>query len=95
MRDIMALCKVYMINIMSNKFAFVYNLLLPIIYFIYKNVNLSSATNHFNTNTAEALGNFWAYIILKDIACLFLCRLPKNFLIVYNKTYCYYILRRT
>ena len=67
MRDIMALCKVYMINIMSNKFAFVYNLLLPIIYFIYKNVNLSSATNHFNTTTAEALGNFWAYIIFVTI----------------------------
>ncbi len=67
MRDIMALCKVYMINIMSNKFAFVYNLLLPIIYFIYKNVNLSSATNHFNTNTAEALGNFWAYIIFVTV----------------------------
>ena len=63
MRDIMVLCKVYMINIMSNKFAFVYNLLLPIIYFIYNNVNLSSATNHFNTTTAEVLGNFWAYII--------------------------------
>ncbi|MCT4413626.1 hypothetical protein EFN48_08170 [Leuconostoc pseudomesenteroides] len=54
MRDIMALCKVYMINIMSNKFAFVYNLLLPIIYFIYKNVNLSSATNDFNNTTADA-----------------------------------------
>ncbi|MBS1008229.1 hypothetical protein [Leuconostoc suionicum] len=67
MRDIMALCKVYMINIMSNKFAFVYNLLLPIIYFIYKNVNLSSATNHFNATTAEALGNFWAYIIFVTI----------------------------
>lgn len=67
MRDIMALCKVYIINIMSNKFAFVYNLLLPIIYFIYKNVNLSSATNHFNSTTAEALGNFWAYIIFVTI----------------------------
>ncbi|WP_349515028.1 hypothetical protein [Leuconostoc suionicum] len=52
---------------MSNKFAFVYNLLLPIIYFIYKNVNLSSATNHFNATTAEALGNFWAYIIFVTI----------------------------
>ena len=46
MRDIMALCKVYMINIMSNKFAFVYNLLLPIIYFIYKNGRLQELTEH-------------------------------------------------
>ena len=52
MRDIVALCKVYMINILSNKFAFVYNLLLPIIYFIYKNVTLTSSTSHF---TAPAM----------------------------------------
>ncbi|MGO0154368.1 hypothetical protein ACTL31_02085 [Leuconostoc mesenteroides] len=67
MRDIVALCKVYMINIIDNKFAFVYNLLLPSIYFIYKNINISSATSHFNVATAEVIGNFWAYIIFVTI----------------------------
>lgn len=67
MRDIVALCKVYAINIMSNKFAFVYNLLLPIIYFIYRNVTLTASTNNFSTATTETIGNFWAYIIFVTI----------------------------
>ncbi|API72017.1 hypothetical protein QMA60_09770 [Leuconostoc suionicum] len=67
MRDIVALCKVYMINILSNKFAFVYNLLLPIIYFIYKNVTLTSSTSHFTAPAMETIGNFWAYIIFATI----------------------------
>ncbi|MDV8951494.1 hypothetical protein [Leuconostoc falkenbergense] len=67
MRDIVALCKVYAINIMSNKFAFVYNLLLPIIYFIYRNVTLTASTNNFSAATTETIGNFWAYIIFVTI----------------------------
>ncbi|QEA58206.1 hypothetical protein FGL74_00090 [Leuconostoc koreense] len=67
MRNIVALCKVYMINIIDNKFAFVYNLLLPSIFFIYKNINIPSATSHFNVATAEVIGNFWAYIIFVTI----------------------------
>jgi len=67
MRDIVALSKVYAINIMSNKFAFVYNLLLPIIYFIYRNVTLTASTNNFSAATTETIGNFWAYIIFVTI----------------------------
>lgn len=67
MRDILALCKVYMINMMSNKFAFVYNLLLPIIYFIYKNVTLTASKSSFSVATTETIGYFWAYIIFVTI----------------------------
>ena len=41
MKDIVTLFKVYMIDTLSNKFAFVYNLLIPIVYFIYQNRHIA------------------------------------------------------
>ncbi len=65
MKDITTLFKVYMIDALSNKFAFVYNLLIPIVYFIYQNRHI--ALQNFNTTTFKVVSYFWAYIIVVTI----------------------------
>ena len=65
MKDIATLIKVYMIDTLSNKFAFVYNLLIPIVYFIYQNRHI--ALQNFNTTTFKVVSYFWAYIIVVTI----------------------------
>ncbi|ANY12306.1 hypothetical protein FGL83_07595 [Leuconostoc lactis] len=68
MKDIVTLFKVYMIDTLSNKFAFVYNLLIPIVYFIYQNRHIALQNGgHFNTTTFKVVSYFWAYIIVVTI----------------------------
>lgn len=68
MKDVTTLFKVYMIDTLSNKFAFVYNLLIPIIYFIYQSRHITLQNgNHFNTTTFKVVSYFWAYIIVVTI----------------------------
>ena len=68
MKDVTTLFKVYMIDTLSNKFSFVYNLLIPIIYFIYQNRHLAlQSRSHFNMTTFRVISYFWAYIIVVTI----------------------------
>lgn len=68
MNDIKALCQVYLINMLSNKFVFVFNLLLPTIYFLYQNGKYWSRSSvPFSQSTNLVISYFWAYIIMTTI----------------------------
>lgn len=68
MNDIKALCQVYLINMLSNKFVFVFNLLLPTTYFLYQNGNYWSRSSvSFSQSTNLIISYFWAYIIMVTI----------------------------
>lgn len=68
MNDIKALSKVYLINMLSNKFVFIFNLLLPTIYFLYLNGKYWSRSQvTFDQSTNLVMSNFWAYIIIVTI----------------------------
>ncbi|MGY3743524.1 hypothetical protein [Leuconostoc inhae] len=68
MNDIRALSKVYVINLLSNKFVFVFNLLLPTIYFLYQNGKYwSRPAVSFSQSTNLVISYFWAYIIMVTI----------------------------
>ncbi|WP_294976628.1 ABC transporter permease [uncultured Leuconostoc sp.] len=68
MNDVRALCKAYVINLLSNKFVFVFNLLLPTIYFLYQNGKYwSRPAVTFNQSTNLVISYFWAYIIMMTI----------------------------
>lgn len=64
MREIKALCRIYFINMLSNKFVFIFNLLLPTGYFIFQNHRVIGKKMSFNEQTLAFLSYFWAYIIL-------------------------------
>lgn len=65
MNEIKALCKVYLVNTLSNKFVFLFNLVLPTIYFLYKNIRyLSQPKVAFSHQTMMVISYFWAYIIM-------------------------------
>lgn len=64
MREIKALCRIYFINMLSNKFVFIFNLLLPTGYFIFQNHRVIGKRMSFNEQTLAFLSYFWAYIIL-------------------------------
>ncbi|GMA07503.1 hypothetical protein GCM10025886_06540 [Tetragenococcus halophilus subsp. flandriensis] len=60
-----ALYKVFMVNSLSNKFAFIYNLLLPVLAFIYSNwQHFFHPVEMTEQQLFSGLGLFWAYIIL-------------------------------
>ncbi|MBZ1523973.1 hypothetical protein J3336_11140 [Leuconostoc mesenteroides] len=68
MDDVKNLSSVYWVNMLSNKFVFIFNLVIPTIYFLYININSfmrDSVT--FNHETFKVIGYFWAYIILVTI----------------------------
>ena len=65
MNEIKALCKVYLVNTLSNKFVFLFNLVLPTTYFLYKNIRyLSQPKVAFSHQTMMVISYFWAYIIM-------------------------------
>lgn len=66
--DIKALSKVYLINMLSNKFVFIFNLLFPTVFFLYNHLHsLSNPKGYFSQNTLAVLSCFWAYIIIVTI----------------------------
>lgn len=68
MNDIKVLCKVYLINMLRNKFVFVFNLLLPTVYFIYQYGKYwFQPKGAFSQSTNLAISYFWAYIIMVTI----------------------------
>ncbi len=65
MNKIKAFYKIYMINSLSNKVVFVYNLLLPIIYFLANNLRyFFDPIQISNPKLIESVSYFWTYIVM-------------------------------
>lgn len=65
MQDISALFKVYLWHLWGNKFAFIYNLIIPTGFFLYHNMNAKQPiAQHMTPDTLATLSFFWSYIIV-------------------------------
>lgn len=68
MSKFLALYKVFMIDTLNNKFAFVFNLLLPTVYFLYSNWKLIfNPVDISEKQILSGLEIYWAYIIFTTI----------------------------